>query len=336
MSMPLTSVEDVLSPILAQLAPVRPRRVATADALGYRLAAPVLAGHGLPLHAIALRSGVAVRSLDLVGASSHTPVLLARPPKRVQAGDRLPDGCDAVIDPDAMTFHGVFAEVTDSVVPGSHVRLPGHDVAACTVLAPAGTVITPELALACTEAGIVDVDVATIGVHAGFANDPLRTWLKHRLAGLQCVSASAGDADLILRAASADAPPRTALQPGETGWITREGGQIIVDCPARFDGCIAVLLALVLPVIAKLTGADTARQDVTLTRKLSSNIGSTELALFLVNGDIAEPLGVADITLAHFARATAFALIPPDVEGHGAGSRLHVTPFGTMYIGQDP
>ncbi len=173
----LTSVEDLLRPILAPLESVRSRNVATADAVSLYLAVPVLAGQGLPPHAVALRSGLAVRSLDLVGASPHTPVLLTPPPQRVRVGERLPDGCNAVIDPEELTLHGGFAEATESVAPGTHVRLVGHDVALGLMLTAARKRMTPELALACTEAGVEHVDVAAAAVHVSLAPGPVRAWL---------------------------------------------------------------------------------------------------------------------------------------------------------------
>ena len=59
-----------------------------------------------------------------------------------------------------------------------------------------------------------------------------------------------------------------------------------------------------------------------LARKVSSLIGSTELALFAIVEGRFEPLCVGEVTLAALARADAAALLPPGSEGFAAGASL--------------
>ena len=328
----LASLAEALGPVLAGLEPAAPVKLPPLDAVGLILAAPLHASGPVPAAATALRKGLAVRSLDLVGASPHAPALLAAHPPMVRAGEPLPPGCDAVLDPDAVTDHGGWLEAVEAPAPGWQARLAGHDLAAGAVLAPAGALFTPELALAACLAGIAQVAARRPVVAVEIADPALRTWLELRLAGLGCVMRAAtgsGPPALILRAAG-DGPPRLALQPGETAWIAREGEAAAIDLPARFDGAVSAFCALALPVLARLTGAAPRPVSVRLAGKLTSAIGLTELALFRLEADMAVPLASGDVTLAALAAADAFCLTPPEAEGFAAGASLDLIRFSSL------
>lgn len=332
MGVKLIRVEDALRPVLAALPPVPVRRVAVHDAIGFRLAAPLVAPSDVPASTIARRAGLAVRSFDLVGASSHAPVILNQRLSPVAINDVLPDGCDAVIDPAAVLGNGPLIEIAESVEPGAHVRLPGHDLRAGTVLLARGERVTAELALACAGVGIAEVAILAPGVRVDVAAGPRRDWLLQRLRSLGCDTRDAA-ALLVLREADRASPPRLALQPGETSWIEARDGTTIIDMPSRIDGCIAAFVAFILPLVAIMTGTAIAQEAIVLTRKLTSRIGIRELALLEVTGNAATPLGVGDLTLAHVARANAFTLLPPEVEGYAPGECIRVTPFDALLTG---
>ena len=97
----LSALDAVLLPVLAKVGVVAPVQVSATEAEGLILAAPVVAAFPMPLSDIALRSGLAVASLDLVGAALQAPVSLMARPVHINAGDPLPSGCDAVIAPEA-------------------------------------------------------------------------------------------------------------------------------------------------------------------------------------------------------------------------------------------
>lgn len=328
----LASLAEALGPVLAGLEPAAPVKLPPLDAVGLILAAPLHASGPVPAAATALRRGLAVRSLDLVGASPHAPALLAARPPMVRAGEALPPGCDAVLDPDAVTDHGGWMEAVEAPAPGWQARLAGHDLAAGAVLAPAGAWLTPELGLAACLAGIAEVAARRAVVAVEIADPALRTWLELRLAGLGCVMRAAtgsGPPALILRAAS-DGAPRLALQPGETAWIAREGEAAAIDLPARFDGAVSAFCALALPVLARLTGEAPRPVSARLAGKLTSAIGLTELALFRLEADMAVPLASGDVTLAALAAADAFCLTPPEAEGFAAGASLDLIRFSSL------
>ncbi len=333
--MRLTSVSDLLAPLLASLGAARVRSLAPRAAIGARLASSVLAPRDKPARAVALRSGLAVSSLDVAGASGHAPVPLPARPVAVSAGQELPAACDAVIDAAAVEAQGPVVLCMESVEPGAHTRLPGQDVRAGTALALPGALMTPELALACELAGVEAVDVVRPSVHVDMPAGAERDWLLARLVALGCVE-DAATANLVLRPPGPSAERRLALRPGDTAWAQARDGRVLIEIPARFDEAVAAFVALALPVVAAMTGASVARRLATLARKLSSRIGYAELALLRLDGDEAEPLGVGDLTLAHLARADAFALLPPDSEGHAAGERIAVTRFDAMLTGAAP
>src|SRR5437868_7807676 len=83
----LKRLDDVLHPVLHRLTLIVPSVVPLEQASGAVPVEPVLASRSVPERSIALRSGLAVSSLDLVGASPHSPVVLTRTPARVTAGD---------------------------------------------------------------------------------------------------------------------------------------------------------------------------------------------------------------------------------------------------------
>jgi molybdopterin biosynthesis enzyme len=271
---------------------------------------------------------VAVRSLDLVGASSHTPALLTAAPPVVAIGNEIPAGYDAVIDPAALSAYGPMIEIAETVEPGAHVRFAGHDLRAGDVLAERGERISAELALVLAKAGFNEVDVLAIPASLdGLSASPERRWLEQKLRGLGCLITHEGNAALVLRTATREAPPRLALEPGATSWIEARDGRIVIDIPGRFEGCIAAFAALILPAIAHMAAADIMRYDAILPRKLSSRVGTTEIALLRNAELVATPLGIGDLTLMHLAQANAFLLLPPDLEGYAAGSRIMITPF---------
>jgi molybdopterin biosynthesis enzyme len=323
----LVRVDDLLGPVLAA-APLAPaRRVALSAAVGRWLAAPVIAPARVPATAVALRTGLAVRSLDLVGASAQAPVMLDAPPVAVRLGDPLPAGCDAVIDPAALWLDGPWPQIAEAVEPGAAARLAGHDARAGGVLVAAGERLTAERAWALAEAGIATVETRAATVSLDWPEGPSRPWLLAFLERLGCERGTPEEAIVHIAPASADTAPRLALQPGATGWVSAGPRGITVALSPRFDGVVAGAVALLLPLVARINGAAIARRDVVLTRKVTSRIGATALALFSIEGERAEPVGVGDLTLAALARANAFALLSPDTEGFAGGARITVTGF---------
>lgn len=156
--------------VLAAARPLPAEMAPLAEAIGRPLRDAVVARHPLPPFRNSAMDGIAVRSEDLAAASPGTPVVLAVtetvPAGRVAAralapgeairimtGAMIPDGADAVIPVEELTFDaaargGERVLVTRACVPGENVRDAGLDIAAGEVAVGAGRALTPhDLAL---------------------------------------------------------------------------------------------------------------------------------------------------------------------------------------------
>jgi molybdopterin biosynthesis enzyme len=116
--------------------------------------------------------------------------------------------------------------------------------------------------------------------------------------------------------------PRLALQPGETGWLEPVEGGIRLEIPPRFDGALAMVLAVLLPILCHWTGARPFPQAGTLARKVSAGLGSTSIALLAENAGRLTPLGIGEITLASWLASAGYCVLPPGIEGFAAGATL--------------
>ena len=126
----LTPLADVLASFDLSIGPVAPREEAVAAALGLTLAADVVLPAGHPKAALALRDGYAVRAEATSDASSYAPAPLAPPPVRVDTGEAMPSGADAVATLDAVQMRGAQVEALAPLAPGEGVLPPDADAAA--------------------------------------------------------------------------------------------------------------------------------------------------------------------------------------------------------------
>src|SRR5581483_4865123 len=115
---------DVLNSFQTAVDAVAPREEALASAVGKTLAADVAIGTPQPARALALRDGFAVRADATTGAGAYAPAPLSPPAVRIDSGDPLPTGTDAVADFDAI---GVRGEALAPVAPGEGVLAAGAD-----------------------------------------------------------------------------------------------------------------------------------------------------------------------------------------------------------------
>src|ERR1700712_3875847 len=110
----LVPLRQALADLLDGLAPVPAQELALGAAGGAIRAEPLRVATAIPALPLALRPGYAVRAADTFGASAYSPMLLAHAPPHVAAGDALPPGTDAVLEPDTVLVRGGHVEVTDS------------------------------------------------------------------------------------------------------------------------------------------------------------------------------------------------------------------------------
>lgn len=325
----LTPLETCLSRALSGVAPVAAVACDPAAACGQVLAADLTLPHDLPRMAQALRAGLAVAALDLVGASAGAPVPLGAP-VAVGPGDPMPPGTDAVLPSDAIDGPPGLPEAVRPVGPGEGVRRAGHDGRAGEAIAARGTRLRPRQALVAALAGIEAVAVRRPRVAVALADPAQAAFARAWAVGLGAAVAGDG-ADLTLRSAT-DHSPRLALAPAETAWLERTAGALVLTLPARFDGMVAALLALGLPALAALSGVAPCPEVRPLARKVASSVGMAELVLLARDGDGWLPQPAGTLTLSRLAAAGAFAILLPDSEGLPAGAPLAALsidlPFG--------
>ena len=351
----LTPLDTALAALLRGVDPVTPIELALAEATGCIAAGmPLLPAY--PPRDIATVDGWALRASDLVGASSYSPLPLTTLPTWVEAGDALPLGCDCVLDVDAVEASGPLAHVLAEGVPGQGVARAGRDIAENTPAAAAGC---PVGAAALLLARVARVDKLSVRrPRLRIVNVPGATATLQMIASLARAAgldASAHEAvsrdaasiaetldlhacDLLLTiggsgvgrgdAAVAALAQRgvqfnhgLALQPGRTAAAGRLGNVPVVALPGSPAQALAIWLALVLPLVDRLS-ARQPRRAVTLPlgRKIASSVGIAEIALLAQEHETWMPLAVGEWPLQAVARADAWLLIPASHEGFAAGA----------------
>jgi len=134
--------------------------VASVEAQGRVLAAPVSSGRTLPPADCSAMDGYAVRAEDLAGASESTPVqlsvvyevaaggegkraLLAGEAARIFTGAPIPPGADAVVIQEDASARGDGVEISVAPKPGANIREAGEDIRRGDVVLEAGTLLGP-------------------------------------------------------------------------------------------------------------------------------------------------------------------------------------------------
>src|SRR5207248_2854473 len=112
----LTALDAALAALLRGLAPSAVIELPLSEAWGCMTAEPPSL-RAFPPHDVAAVDGWSLRASDLVGASSYTPVPLMTSPVWVEAGDRMPSGCDCVIDADSVEETGSAIQVLTEAIP---------------------------------------------------------------------------------------------------------------------------------------------------------------------------------------------------------------------------
>jgi molybdopterin molybdotransferase len=148
------SVAEARRLLLAGLTPLPPLRVAIEKACGHVLAETVLAGEAVPRFANSAMDGYAVRAADVTVAPVRLhvtgtvaagdgpgPGLARGGAVRIMTGAPLPPGADAVCPVEQVLADdgGSTVFIKETVSPGTNIRLPGEDIAAGSVVFPAGT-----------------------------------------------------------------------------------------------------------------------------------------------------------------------------------------------------
>ena len=358
----LTPLGSILALIDAKVAAVAPRRCAPAAALGATLAEDVVAPM-LPRQPLALRDGYAVDAAATTDASSYAPVPLTAAPLRVDIGEDLPPGSDAVAPFDAIVLRGGGAEAIAAVAAGEGMLPAGADAMWHEPLRRAGERLRGLDTIIMSAAGIAEVTVRQPRLHitrGSARKSPLIDAARILLERL--VSAAGGrvlDNAASLDAALADEEAEAiiaiggtgsgrndksveilakrgrvdahgiAISPGETAAFGWAGTRPVLLIPGRLDAVLAVWFLIGRPLLAKLSGGgvDNAPALLPLKRKAASAIGMTELIPVRCSGGMAEPLASGYLSLSALTQSDGFIVVPADGEGFAAGTEVAVTPW---------
>jgi molybdopterin biosynthesis enzyme len=353
----LTSLDIALAALLRGLEPLTVIELPLGEALGC-VAAELPPLTAYPPYDIAVVDGWALRARDLVGASSYTPLALRRSPSWVEAGDRIPESCDCVLDAGAIDQIGPIIQVLEEAIPGQGVRRIGGDIADGFAVA-AGSRLRPLDLLVARAAGLGKMKVrrprlrlVNIPAMIGEATTAQLIQESARVAGTEVVFAEAASRDVACIAKTLDATAcdllitvggsgvgRTdatiaalaqhgevfahgiALQPGRTSAIGRIGNTPVIALPGAVDSALGAWWALALPTLDRLSGRQPRRTEtLPLTRKVASGVGITEIALLARKDDSWVPLAVGDLSFEAIVGADAWLMVPGGSEGFAAGA----------------
>jgi len=357
----LTPLADVLASFDLSIGPVEPREEAVSNALGLTLAASAVIAEGHPKTALALRDGYAVRAEATLDASSYAPAPLTPPPPRIDTGEEMPDGADAVAALDTIQLDAAGTSALAAVAPGEGVLAPGTDAKAGLQLRIAG-------------ARLRRIDVAllgALGIERVLVRQPrvrvLRVGAGPIIQGAATLIAAAINAesglavcdDIALEAALTDdgedmvvaiggtgsgrndASVRTlarvgqvayhgiGIAPGETTALGFSGPQPVLLLPGRIDAALAGWLTVGRRMLARRAFRLIEEQPFAaeLARKIASPLGLAEVVAVRRRLGKVEPVAQGYLSMQALAHAEGWILIPADSEGHPAGGRVVVRPW---------
>jgi molybdopterin biosynthesis enzyme len=353
----LTPLDTARAMLLDGVVAVAPVALPLAQALGCIMAGmPPLAA--LPAFDLATADGWAFRASDLVGASSWSPLPLASSPVWVETGDRMPAGCDCVVDSAAVEQAGTRFQVSTEAVPGQGVRRAGGDIAAKSSLVAGRPVRSLDILIA-RAAGLDRLSVRrprlrVINVPARAGTSVTAQLIADfaRAAGCDVVSAEAKARDAASVASALDGEAcdllvtiggtgigrsdatgeaiaargtvlahGIALQPGRCVAIGRNWTTPLIALPGPPDQALAGWWTLALPLLDRLSGSEPRpTKTLPLARKIASSVGLTEIVLLRQTDAAWMPLAVGDLPLNAIAGADAWLAVPGGSEGYAAGT----------------
>jgi molybdopterin molybdotransferase len=156
----MTTPAEALQSILARVAPLPPRTLPLAEALGLAAAAAIKSTEQVPPFTNSAMDGYAVRAGDLAAASPEHPVRLrvlgdlaagamadravaSGTAWRIMTGAPLPEGADSVVPVEATERGADWVEVHRPLRKGIHIRLAGEDIQVGLALVAPGCALRP-------------------------------------------------------------------------------------------------------------------------------------------------------------------------------------------------
>lgn len=152
----LISVEQAISLLRANRIPPQTERISIVDALGRRLAKPIIAHVARPSDAMSAMDGYAVQFYEARSAGTRLKVIGTAPAGhpfsgsvrrgtavRIFTGSVVPDGADHVIIQENTDRDGDDVVILEDSEERRHIRAPGIDFQLDDILVPAGTLLEP-------------------------------------------------------------------------------------------------------------------------------------------------------------------------------------------------
>lgn len=243
----MRTVDEHRAAVVALVAALPAVNVPLSDSLGRVLATDVVAAVDLPGFDNSAMDGYAVRSADVAGATSDSPVVLdvdgdiaagdtraqvLRPGAalRIMTGAPLPEGADAVVPVEESDGGVSRVALTLAAETGRHFRLRGEDVRAGDVVLRAGAVITPGRLALIAAANVPDVVVAARPRVAVLSTgDELRP-VGHELAHGQIVDSNGSMLAALITASGSDLVGVGHLDDDAEAWSS-----VLADLPGQPD-----------------------------------------------------------------------------------------------------
>jgi molybdopterin molybdotransferase len=358
----LTPLADVRALIDKRVGAVAPQQWAVTGSHGYTLAEDVVA-QTCPAQPIALRDGFAVDSTAVATAGPYAPVPLS-PPHRIDAGQTVPDGADAILPPDAVVVRGDRAEAVAAVAAGEGVLAAGGDAAPQVPLRRAGERIRLIDAAAMRAAGLDGASTRQPRIAVVLGGEPGSRPLRSAIAFLIRATLDAGAVvshsgeitlepalsdeknDAVIAVGGTGSGPRDAavktlsrlghlemygiaISPGETAAFGFAGARPVLLVPGRLDAALAIWLLIGRHLVAKLAAGkvEDAPVMMPLRRKVTSAIGMTELIPVRTEGGMADPLASGYLSFGALARSDGWIAVPADSEGFMERTPVAVRPW---------
>jgi molybdopterin molybdotransferase len=357
----LTPLADVLARLDALVKPVAPREVETGAAIGRVLAGDVNAVVN-PRVPLALRDGWAVRAELTTDASSYAPAPLATA-TRIDVGEPMPAGADAVAPLDGVVSRGSRSEIIAPVAAGDGVLAAGADANRQTTFAREGRRLTRVQAAALAAAGVTRLHVCEPRVRLVRARAAGDAVIDAAVALIDTEIAAAGGrvlrddtelgpalkddaADAIVAIGGTgsgrhDAAVRTlerigrlevhgiALAPGETAAFGLVGPRPVLLLPGRLDAALTVWLVIGRLLLSRLCGVADERPTTkaSLARKVASTLGLAEVVPVRMREGAADPIASGYVPLSALAQADGWILVPADSEGCPSGAEVVIRPW---------
>jgi molybdopterin biosynthesis enzyme len=284
----------------------------------------------------------------------------------VEAGYRMPNGSDCVVDSDLVELSGSMFQVSGEALPGQGIRRAGADIGEGGLTVAAGRRLRALDLMLARAAGLKKLAIRRPSLHlinvptmAGHTVTAQLIAESGRAADAAVIYSQAGgrDASSVAKAFSrercdlvvtvggtgvgrTDATVEAltmcgaliahgiALQPGRTTALGKVNNTPVIALPGAPDQALAAWWTLVLPVLDRLSGHLQHTKTLPLMRKISSSVGIAEIVLLRKSDGAWMPLATGDLSLDHIVRADAWLAVPGGSEGFAAGTPVDAYMLG--------